>query len=48
MGQTQTSAHPSAKFALPLSTDIVTVARHVHGGHAGADLAINERTATGL
>ena len=29
MGQTRTSTHPSARYALPLSTDIDSVARHV-------------------
>ena len=28
-GQTQTSMHPSARSALPLSTDIISLARHV-------------------
>jgi len=28
-GQTQTSMHPSATSALPLSTDIISLARHV-------------------
>ena len=36
MGQTQTSMHPSATSASPLSTDIVSVAEHIRMGARGA------------